>query len=183
VQYHSQDIVPDPRQGQIHNPDRGATDREDHGSRHWRQGLLDCGCGWELLLCASGQARHQLQPESHYGQGQHLQLYLAGHLHILRRTGSEGDYRTRRPSSIVAASGPPQFVPAFQLEQSKLQLAALQSHVTQAVDEYKSAYPTQLKFDYVYKRTKRPSIFSRSITTTSSPTSRRTRRKSSASTK
>jgi type IV secretion system protein VirB9 len=38
------------------------------------------------------------------------------------------------PSSIVAASGPPQFVPAFQLEQSKLQLAALQSHVTQAVD-------------------------------------------------
>ena len=38
-------------------------------------------------------------------------------------------------SSIVAASGPPQFVPAQQLEQSKLQLAALQSHVTQAVDE------------------------------------------------
>jgi type IV secretion system protein VirB9 len=60
------------------------------------------------------------------------------------------------PSSIVAASGPPQFVPAFQLEQSKLQLAALQSHVTQAVDEYKSAYPTQLKFDYAYKANEAP---------------------------
>src|ERR1039457_6837500 len=52
-------------------------------------------------------------------------------------------------SAIVAASGPPQFVPAAQLEQSREQLAALQSHVAQAVDEYKSAYPTQLKFDYV----------------------------------
>ena len=59
-------------------------------------------------------------------------------------------------SSIVAASGPPQFVPAVQLEQSNLQLAALQSHVTQAVDEYKSAYPTQLKFDYVYKANEAP---------------------------
>jgi len=36
VQYHSQDIVPIRAQGQIHNPHRGATDREDHGSRHWR---------------------------------------------------------------------------------------------------------------------------------------------------
>jgi type IV secretion system protein VirB9 len=59
-------------------------------------------------------------------------------------------------SSIVAANGPPQFVPAAQLEQSKQQLAALQSHVTQTVDEYKSAYPTQLKFDYVYKRNESP---------------------------
>src|ERR1700684_4342816 len=48
-------------------------------------------------------------------------------------------------SAIVAASGPPQFVPAAQLEQSRQQLAALPSHVEQAVDEYKSAYPTQLQ--------------------------------------
>jgi hypothetical protein len=47
-------------------------------------------------------------------------------------------------SAIVAASGPPQFVPAAQLEQSRQQLAALQSHVEQAVDEYKSAYPTHV---------------------------------------
>jgi Conjugal transfer protein len=59
-------------------------------------------------------------------------------------------------SSIVAATGPPQFVPAAQLEQSRQQLAALQSHVEQAVDEYKSAYPVQLKFDYTYKTNEAP---------------------------
>ena len=59
-------------------------------------------------------------------------------------------------SAIVAASGPPKFVPAAQLEQSRQQLAALQSHVEQAVDEYKSAYPTQLKFDYTYKANEAP---------------------------
>jgi type IV secretion system protein VirB9 len=59
-------------------------------------------------------------------------------------------------SSMVAASGPPQFVPAVQLEQSKEQLAALQTHVGQAVDEFKSAYPVQLKFDYNYKANEAP---------------------------
>ena len=59
-------------------------------------------------------------------------------------------------SAIVAASGPAQFVPAAQLEQSRQQLAVLQSHVEQAVDEYKSTYPTQLKFDYVYKANEAP---------------------------
>jgi type IV secretion system protein VirB9 len=53
-------------------------------------------------------------------------------------------------SSIVASGGPPQFVPAAQLEESKQQLAAVQSHITQAVDEYKSAYPLALKFDFVF---------------------------------
>ena len=59
-------------------------------------------------------------------------------------------------SSIVASSGPPQYVPAAQLEQSQRQLAALQSHVEQAVDAYKSAYPLQLKFDYTYKANESP---------------------------
>ena len=59
-------------------------------------------------------------------------------------------------SAIVSANGPAQFVPAAQLEQSRQQIAALQSHVEQAVDEYKSAYPTQLKFDYVYKANESP---------------------------
>jgi type IV secretory pathway VirB9-like protein len=59
-------------------------------------------------------------------------------------------------SSIIASSGPAQYVPAAQLEQSKEQLAALQSHVEQAVDAYKSAYPMQLKFDYVYKANEAP---------------------------
>jgi len=54
-------------------------------------------------------------------------------------------------SSIVASSGPPQFVPAAQLAESKQQLAAVQSHIAQVVDQYKSAYPMQLKFDYTFK--------------------------------
>jgi type IV secretion system protein VirB9 len=59
-------------------------------------------------------------------------------------------------SSIVAASGPPQFVPAVQLEQTRQQLTAVESHITQAVDEYKSAYPMQLKFDYAFKANEAP---------------------------
>jgi type IV secretory pathway VirB9-like protein len=54
-------------------------------------------------------------------------------------------------SSITASAGPAQYVPAAQLEQAKQQLVTLQSHVTQAVDEYKSSYPLQLKFDYTFK--------------------------------
>jgi len=53
-------------------------------------------------------------------------------------------------SALVASSGPAQFVPAGQLEQSRQQLAAVQAHVTQAVDEYKSAYPLSLQFDYAF---------------------------------
>jgi type IV secretory pathway VirB9-like protein len=59
-------------------------------------------------------------------------------------------------SSIVASSGPAQYVPAAQLAQSEEQLAALQSNVQQAVDRYKSAYPLQLKFDYAYKANESP---------------------------
>jgi type IV secretory pathway VirB9-like protein len=59
-------------------------------------------------------------------------------------------------SAIVAASGPPQFVPAAQLAQSQQQLAVMQSHVTQAVDEYKSAYQLQLKFDYTFRANEAP---------------------------
>jgi type IV secretion system protein VirB9 len=59
-------------------------------------------------------------------------------------------------SSIVASTGPSQFIPAAQLEQSKQELAALEAHVQQAVDEYKSAYPLQLKFDYSFKANESP---------------------------
>lgn len=59
-------------------------------------------------------------------------------------------------SAIVAANGPPQFVPAAQLEQSRQQLAAVQTHIAQAVDEYKSAYPLSLKFDYAFKPNEAP---------------------------
>lgn len=59
-------------------------------------------------------------------------------------------------SSIVAANDPPQFVPAVQLEQSKQQLAALEAHVTEAIDEYRSAYPLSLKFDYTFHANEAP---------------------------
>ena len=59
-------------------------------------------------------------------------------------------------SSITASQGPAQFIPAAQLEQAKLQLAALQAHASAAVDEYKSAYPLQLKFDYIFKGNEDP---------------------------
>ncbi len=59
-------------------------------------------------------------------------------------------------SAIVAASGPAQFVPAAQLEQSQQALAAMQSHIEQAVDEYKSAYPLSLKFDYAFQANQAP---------------------------
>src|ERR1700677_3717279 len=49
-------------------------------------------------------------------------------------------------SALVAASGPPQFVPVAQVDQMKEQLGALQSHLAQAMDEFKSAYPIELKF-------------------------------------
>ena len=54
-------------------------------------------------------------------------------------------------SAIIASSGPPQFVPAAQLAQSKEQLAAVESHISQVVDQYKSQYPLQLVFDYTFK--------------------------------
>ena len=59
-------------------------------------------------------------------------------------------------SSIVASQGPAQFIPAAQLDQAKQQLASLQAHAGAAVDEYKSAYPLQLKFDYSYKGNEEP---------------------------
>ena len=59
-------------------------------------------------------------------------------------------------SSIVAANGPAQFVPAVQLDQVRQQLAAVQAHITQAVDEYKSAYPLELKFDYTFRANEAP---------------------------
>ena len=59
-------------------------------------------------------------------------------------------------TSIVASSGPPQFVPAAQLEQSREQLAAVQAHISQTVDEYKSVYPLALKFDYTFHLNEAP---------------------------
>jgi type IV secretion system protein VirB9 len=59
-------------------------------------------------------------------------------------------------SSIVQSNGPSQYVPAAQVAQMQQQLAAVQSHIGQAVDEYKAAYPLALKFDYSFKANEPP---------------------------
>jgi type IV secretory pathway VirB9-like protein len=59
-------------------------------------------------------------------------------------------------SSIVASQGPAQYVPAAQVNEMQQQLAAVQSHIGQAVDEYKAAYPVSLKFDYTFKANEDP---------------------------
>jgi type IV secretion system protein VirB9 len=59
-------------------------------------------------------------------------------------------------SSIAASHGPAQYVPAAEVAEVQNQLKALQSHVTQAVDQYKSNYPAQLKFDYHFKANEAP---------------------------
>ena len=59
-------------------------------------------------------------------------------------------------SSIVASQGPLQYVPAAQVHEMQQQLAAVQSHIGQAVDEYKAAYPISLKFDYTFKANEDP---------------------------
>ena len=59
-------------------------------------------------------------------------------------------------SSLSASTGPAQFVPASQLLATQEKLATLQTHVTQAVDEYKSSYPLALQFDYIYKANEDP---------------------------
>jgi len=59
-------------------------------------------------------------------------------------------------SSIVRSSGPAQFVPAAQLEQSQQALVAVQSHITEINDEFKSAYPLSLKFDYSFHANEAP---------------------------
>jgi type IV secretion system protein VirB9 len=59
-------------------------------------------------------------------------------------------------SSIIAADGPPQFVPAAQLKQAKEEVTALESHITQTIDQYKAAYPLSLKFDYKFRANASP---------------------------
>ena len=59
-------------------------------------------------------------------------------------------------SSIIAANGPPQFVPAAQLEQAKQEVSALEAHVTDTIDQYKATYPLSLKFDYTFHANEAP---------------------------
>ena len=75
---------------------------------------------------------------------------------VRRRRISRSSSSRPTHSNIVAANGPPQYVPAAQLEQARQQLATVQAHVGATVDEYKSAYPLALKFDYTFKANEEP---------------------------
>jgi len=59
-------------------------------------------------------------------------------------------------SAIVAASGPPKFVPAAQWSSRGNSLPLCNRTLNRRWIEYKSAYPTRLKFDYVYKANEAP---------------------------
>ena len=59
-------------------------------------------------------------------------------------------------SAIIAASDPPEFVPAAQLEQSKQEVSAIEAHIAETIDEYKSAYPLSLQFDYAFHANEAP---------------------------
>jgi len=83
-------------------------------------------------------------------------------------------------SSIVAASGPPQFVPAAQLEASKQQLPLSNRTSPRRWMNTKARTRRSSSSITFTSRMKRPLISSRFITTTSSPTSRRMRQRSSA---
>jgi hypothetical protein len=183
VQYHSQDIVPIRAKVKYTTlievpPTEKIMEAATGDKDFWIVDVVGNFC-----FVHPAKARHQLQPQSDHRQGQHLFFTLQD----VSGTPPSPDLKViiepADRSSIVAASGPPQFVPAAQLEQSKQQLAALQSHVEQAVDEYKSATRCSSSSTTPTRPTKRPSIFSRSITTTSSPTSRPMRRRSSACTR
>jgi type IV secretory pathway VirB9-like protein len=70
-------------------------------------------------------------------------------------TGADADLKVlvvpSDRSALIASQGPAQFVPAVQLAQAQEKLAQVQASVTQAVDQYKGAYPMELKFDYAFK--------------------------------
>ena len=70
--------------------------RIDFKESHRRRSS-DRGRCWQLLFCPSCETRHQLQPESHHRQGQHLQFHAPGHLLLIDDARFEGDRRARGP--------------------------------------------------------------------------------------
>jgi len=58
-------------------------------------------------------------------------------------------------SAIAAASGSPKLVPAADVAAAQAQVQAAQAHAAQAVEQFRSEYPTKnLKFDYSYRNDK-----------------------------
>jgi hypothetical protein len=156
VQYHSQDIVP------IHAKLKYTTLIEVPPTEKIMEAATGDKDFWVVDVVGNfcfvhpAKGRHQFQPESHHRQGQHLLVHSSGCLRTAEMPDLKVLIQPADRSSIVASNGPAQYVPAAQLDQSKQQLAAVQTHITQAVDEYKSAYPLALKFDYTFRANEAP---------------------------
>jgi len=54
-------------------------------------------------------------------------------------------------SSIANLNGPSRFVPASEVDAIRMQAQMSQAQATQQVEQYRSQYPTQMKFDYQVK--------------------------------
>jgi type IV secretion system protein VirB9 len=55
------------------------------------------------------------------------------------------------PSSLAAANGARQFVPAGEVEAARVQVQMAQAHAATAVEQFRADYPTSaLKFDYTF---------------------------------
>src|SRR5215467_11137213 len=59
-------------------------------------------------------------------------------------------------SSIVASTGPAQYVPVSEVRTAQNQLRDLQSQIVQTIDQYKDKYRGLLRFDYRYKQNEAP---------------------------
>jgi len=57
-------------------------------------------------------------------------------------------------SSIAHLAGHSQFVPTTEIEAMRAQVQLTQSRAAQEIDQYRSQYPTKLRFDYHYKNEK-----------------------------
>jgi type IV secretion system protein VirB9 len=156
VQYHSQDIVP------IHAKLKFTTLIEVPASEKIMEAATGDKDFWVIDVVGNFCFVHPAKP----GISSNLNLITdKGNIYSFTLQDVSGTSETpdlkvlvdpADRSSIVAANGPPQFVPAAQLEQSRQQLVAVQSRIEQAVDEYKSAYPLQLKFDYAFHANEAP---------------------------
>ncbi len=54
-------------------------------------------------------------------------------------------------SSIANLNGPSRFVPASEVDAARAQAQIAQAQATQQVEQYRSQYPAQMKFDYRFK--------------------------------
>lgn len=76
-------------------------------------------------------------------------------------------------SAIIAVNGAPKLVPASEVAAAQALVQAAQSHAAQAVEQFRSEYPTKgLRFDYAFRNEKPSSHFSKSAGQSSSIVSR-----------